>query len=66
VCVCVCMCVCVCVCSYSYGCLRTHSVDQVGLKLRNLPASVSWVLRLEACVTTAQLVFIIYNYVYIL
>jgi hypothetical protein len=29
---------------YSPGCPRTHSVDQAGLKLRNLPASVSQVL----------------------
>ena len=33
----------------------THSVDQAGLKLRNLPASASQVLELKACTTTAQL-----------
>jgi hypothetical protein len=26
---------------YSSGCLGTHSVDQAGLELRNLPASAS-------------------------
>jgi hypothetical protein len=31
---------------------RTHSVDQAGLKLRNLPASASQVLRLKVCTTT--------------
>jgi hypothetical protein len=36
---------------YSPGCLRTHSVDQVGLELRNPPASASQVLGLKACVT---------------
>jgi hypothetical protein len=30
----------------------THSVDQAGLKLRNLPASASKVLGLKACNTT--------------
>jgi predicted ATPase len=39
------------------GCPGTHSVDQAGLKLRNLPASASQVLRLMACATTARLVF---------
>jgi hypothetical protein len=34
----------------------THSVDQAGLELRNLPASASQVLGLKACATTAQLV----------
>jgi hypothetical protein len=32
----------------------THSVDQAGLKLRNLPASASQVLGLKACATTAR------------
>jgi hypothetical protein len=36
------------------GCPGTHSIDQAGLKLRNLPASVSQVLGLKACATTAQ------------
>jgi hypothetical protein len=36
----------------SPGCPGTHFVDQVGLKLRNLPASASQVLGLKACVTT--------------
>ena len=34
------------------GCPGTHSVDQAGLKLRNLPASASQVLGLKACATT--------------
>jgi hypothetical protein len=37
----------------SPGCPGTHSVDQAGLELRNLPASVSQVLGLKACATTA-------------
>jgi hypothetical protein len=39
----------------SPGCLGTHSVDQAGLELRNLPASAFQVLGLKACTTTAQL-----------
>jgi hypothetical protein len=35
----------------SPGCPGTHSVDQAGLKLRNLPASASWMLGLKACAT---------------
>jgi hypothetical protein len=35
------------------SCPGTHSVDQAGLKLRNLPASASQVLGLKACTTTA-------------
>jgi hypothetical protein len=31
------------------GCPGTHSVDQAGLKLRNLPASTSQVLVLKVC-----------------
>jgi hypothetical protein len=38
---------------YSPGCPGTHSVDQAGLKLRNLPASASQVLGLKACATNA-------------
>jgi hypothetical protein len=34
---------------YSPGCPGTHSVDQAGLELRNLPASASRVLGLKAC-----------------
>jgi hypothetical protein len=34
----------------------THSVDQVGLELRNPPVSDSEVLGLKACTTTAQLI----------
>jgi hypothetical protein len=42
----------------SPGCLETHFVDQVGLKLRNPPASVSasQVLGLKACTTMPGLV----------
>jgi hypothetical protein len=39
----------------SPDCPGTHSVDQAGLKLRNLPASASKVLGLKACTATAQL-----------
>jgi hypothetical protein len=40
----------------SPGCPGTHSVDQAGLELRNLPASASasQVLGLKACTTTAR------------
>jgi hypothetical protein len=38
---------------YNSGCPGTHSVDQAGPKLRNLPASASQVLGLKACATTA-------------
>ena len=37
---------------YSPGCPGTHFVDQVGLELRNPPASASRVLGLKACATT--------------
>jgi hypothetical protein len=40
---------------YSPGCPGTHSVDQDGLELRNLPASTSRVLGLKACATTPGL-----------
>jgi hypothetical protein len=36
----------------SPGCPGTHSVDQAGLELRNLPASASQVLGLKMCATT--------------
>ena len=39
----------------SPSCPGTHSVDQAGLKLRNLPASASQVLGLKVCATTAWL-----------
>ena len=39
----------------SPGCPGTHSVDQVGLKLRNPPACASQALGLKACTTTAWL-----------
>ena len=39
----------------SPGCPGTHSVDQAGLELRNLPASASQVLGLKVCTTTAWL-----------
>ena len=38
---------------YSPGCPETHSVDQAGLELRNLPASASQELGLKVCATTA-------------
>ena len=38
----------------SPSCPGTHSVDQAGLELRNLPASASQVLGLKACTTTAR------------
>jgi hypothetical protein len=41
----------------SSGCPGTHSVNQAGLKLRNLPASASQVLGLKAGTTTARLKF---------
>jgi hypothetical protein len=53
---------------YSPGCPGTHSVDQAGLELRNLPASASQVLGLKACTTTPgqnyhfKRVFIIFSY----
>jgi hypothetical protein len=54
-------CVCVCLLVFwnrvslcSPGCPGTHSVDQAGLELRNLPASASQVLGLKACGTTAR------------
>jgi hypothetical protein len=39
----------------SPGCPGTHSVDQAGLELRNLPASASQVLGLKECATTPGL-----------
>ena len=36
---------------YSPSCPGTHFVDQVGLELRNSPASASRVLGLKACAT---------------
>jgi hypothetical protein len=39
---------------YSPGSPGTHSVEQAGLKLRNLPASASQVLGLKAGDTTAR------------
>jgi hypothetical protein len=41
----------------SPGCPGTHSVDQAGLELRNLPASASGVLGLKACATTPGSVY---------
>jgi hypothetical protein len=38
----------------SPGCPGTHSIDQAGLELRNLPASASQVLGLKACATTTR------------
>jgi hypothetical protein len=44
----------------SPGFPESHSVDQAGLELRNLPASASQVLGLKACATTAWLFFIFF------
>jgi hypothetical protein len=38
----------------SSGCPGTHSVDQAGLELRNLPAFASQVLGLKVCANTAR------------
>jgi hypothetical protein len=46
----------------SPGCLGTHTVDQVGLKLRSPPASASRVLGLKVCATTAQLLSSFFYY----
>ncbi|GAB1287460.1 Fragile X mental retardation syndrome-related protein 1 [Apodemus speciosus] len=40
----------------SPGCPGTHSVDQAGLEVRNLPASASQVLGLKACATTIYVI----------
>jgi hypothetical protein len=45
----------------SPGCPGTHFVDQVGLELRNPPASASQVLGLKACATTPGHIFFSYN-----
>jgi len=42
----------------SSGCPRTHSVDQAGLELKNLPVSASRVLGLKACATMPGNLFI--------
>jgi hypothetical protein len=47
---------------YSTGCPGTHSVDQAGLELRNLPASSSQVLGLKACTTTARIYISLHNF----
>jgi hypothetical protein len=39
---------------YSPGCPGTHSLDQAGFELRNLPASASQALGLKACTTTGR------------
>jgi hypothetical protein len=43
----------------SPDCSGTHSVDQAGLELRNLPASASQVLGLKACATMPSTVLIL-------
>jgi hypothetical protein len=45
-------------------CPGTHSVDQTGFELRNLPASASQVLELKVCATTAwlSLIFLTLEY----
>jgi hypothetical protein len=47
---------------YSPGCPGTHSVDQAGLELRNLPASASQVLRLKAWAITARLIIVLFKF----
>jgi hypothetical protein len=49
----------------SPGCPGTHSIDQVSLKLRNLPASASQVLGLKACATTPGCFFVFLSCVFI-
>ena len=41
------------------GCPETHSVDQAGLELRNLPASACQVLGLKVCATTVQHTYLV-------
>ena len=61
-----CFCCCCCCCFgdkvslYSPGYPGIHSVDLAGLELRNPPASVSQVLGLKACTTTAWLTITCY------
>jgi hypothetical protein len=43
----------------SPGCPGTHSVDQAGLELRNLPASASQLLGLKACAIAARLLLLL-------
>ena len=58
-----CLFVCLFVCFFnrvslcSLGCPGTHSVDQVGLELRNPPASVSQMLGLKVCATVPSFLF---------
>jgi hypothetical protein len=51
---------------YSPGCPGTHSVDQVGLELRNPPASAFQVLGLKACDITAWLIFLLFYHTFVL
>jgi hypothetical protein len=44
---------------YSPGCPGTHSVDQAGLELRNLPSSASQVLGLKECATVPGFVCLV-------
>ena len=46
---------------YSPGCPGTHSVDQAGFELRNLPASASQELGLKVCATIAWLAIDIFK-----
>lgn len=48
----------------SHGCSGTHTVDQAGLKLRDLSVSAAWMLGLKACdatITQQQLIFNLEN-----
>jgi hypothetical protein len=49
---------------YIPGCPGTQSVDQAGLKFRNLPAFPYQVLGLKACAKTAQLLFTFYFHIH--
>jgi hypothetical protein len=49
----------------SSGCPGTHSVDQAGLELRNLPASASRVIKGMHHHCPGKLFFFFFNYVYV-
>jgi hypothetical protein len=48
---------------WSPGCPGTHSVDQAGLELRDLPASASKALGLKVCTTTTCIILFIFYFV---
>ena len=47
-------------CVRNSPCPGTHFIDQVGLELRDLPASASVVLGLKACTITSRLTYFSY------